>query len=374
MRYKNTEHILSIALVTIIILTLIFRYESASRNMLDTKHESLKPFLEQSFIDLDDPFKKSLLRETLVIYTNSSLAKIDSIITELELYQKDMFTTSSTFNKKNLTYSELLRLCLMYMKFILAYVIVILFTYYAVQTLGVIRFIRFKQNRESYLAELIQHIQRFHFKKFRDFNWAYYQKALVIFFKALAKGISSLILFAPAYVIAYSFRTRFDTDSLLFMIILGVISNGLLITYTQKFFTFLMAEHRKGYVETAIVKNLNNSYSTREESGLKWSEVFALKKRFPDHVFGHIFSNARFQFIESIKEQGAFLITGLIIVEMALNIQGHLCYELLQSLLYKNYSITLLILLGLFLLVKSTEVFVDQIKHRSIQKYENANV
>ncbi len=63
--------------------------------------------------------------------------------------------------------------------------------------------------------------------------------------KALLKGVAYTILFAPAYVIAYSFKTRIDTDSLLFMIVLGVVSNGLLINYANKFYAFLAAESRK---------------------------------------------------------------------------------------------------------------------------------
>jgi len=374
MRQKYSEHFVSILFVTLLLVVFILNLEESNKTLQDEKLESLKPFLEQSFIDLNDPFKKSLLHETLNLYTNNSPSEIDSIVGELSKYQADMFSSRDSFNKKHLDWQEIKRLAGMYLKFILAYLIVIIFTYYAVQTLGVIRFIRFKQGRESYLAELIQHLSKFNIKKMRELKFGFYRKTVSLFSKVLAKGISTLILFSPAYVIAYSFRTRFDTDSFIFLVILGVISNGLLITYTQKFFTFLVTEQRKGYVETAVVKNLNNSYSMNKKSGFSWIEVFAWKKRFYNHVFGHIFSNARFQYIESIKEQASFLITGLIIVEMALNIHGHLCYELLQSLLYRNYSITLVILLGLFYVVKTTEIYVDYLKHRNILKYENAHV
>ena len=152
------------------------------------------------------------------------------------------------------------------------------------------------------------------------------------------------------------------------MIILGVISNGLLITYAQKFYTFLVTESRKGYVQTAIVKNLTTSYF---KDGIPLKSIFSIKKFFPGHVFQHIFLNARFQYFGDLKEQASFLITGLIIIEMALNIQNHLGYELLQNLLYKNYLYVLLIILGIFLVVKFTEIFTDVILQKETKKYEN---
>jgi hypothetical protein len=195
-----------------------------------------------------------------------------------------------------------------------------------------------------------------------------YFSSVIILLKALIKVFGYLVLFSPAYVIAYSFKTKFDTDSILFMILLGVLSNGLLILYAQKFYTFLVTESRKGYVETAIVKNLNNNY---DHNSLKLSIIFNFNKKFSGHVFNHIFLNAQHQYFSTIKEQGAFLITGLIIIEMALNIHGHICYELLQCLLYNNYAFVLIILFGIFLIVKITEIFVDYIIHIENYKYSN---
>jgi hypothetical protein len=186
--------------------------------------------------------------------------------------------------------------------------------------------------------------------------------------QAIIKSTAYLILFSPAYVIAYSLKTNFDTDSTLFMILLGIISNGLLITYTNKFYTFLKAESQKGYVETAVVKNLVNDYSF---SAIQFASIFKIKKRFPEHVFSHIFINARHQYLTTLKEQAAFLISGLIIIEMALNIQNHLSYELLQNLLYENYFVVLIILFAIYLTVKTTEIFVDYAINRENKKYLN---
>jgi hypothetical protein len=190
--------------------------------------------------------------------------------------------------------------------------------------------------------------------------------------KAVCKGAAYAVLFAPAYVIAYSVKTSFDTGSSLFMLVLGVVSNGLLINYANKFFTFLTAESRKGYVETAIVKNLDASYQWGAPDGItRWAVVQPVRL-FPTHVFRHVYLNARHQYLPALKEHASFLITGLIIIEMALNIQGHLGYELMQNILYRQYDVALVVILGIFLVVKATEILVDGWFHRESAKYGDA--
>ena len=183
-----------------------------------------------------------------------------------------------------------------------------------------------------------------------------------------------LILFAPAYVIAYSFKSNFEAGAIPMMILLGVISNGLLISYTQKYYTFLNAEFRKGYVQTAIVKNLRQSFDFKHPEGISLSSLFRIRKRFSGHILQHLYENVRYQYLNTLKEQASFLITGLIIIEMALNIQGHLCYELMQNILYKNLPVILLILFGIFLVVKLTEILIDYFVIRQQHKIDNRPV
>jgi uncharacterized membrane protein len=56
---------------------------------------------------------------------------------------------------------------------------------------------------------------------------------------------------------------------------------------------------------------------------------------------------------------------------MALNIQGHLCYELMQNILYKNFSAVLIIIFGVFLIVKLTEIFIDHLVSVQRRKIDN---
>ena len=263
----------------------------------------------------------------------------------------------------------------MYIKFIIAYLLVLLVTYYGVQTLATLRFLQYKTGRTSYLRLIKAYLQQQSWPAGGNQRLRYIVHLGRLFFSAVARGLLYFILFSPAYVIAYSFKTRFDTDSLFFMVLLGALSNGLLITYANKFYTFLINESRRGYVQTARVKGLNNNYQTGKKGGIRYRSIFAFRKKFPGHVFQHIFSNARYQYVSTFKEQASFLISGLVIIEMALNIQDHLCYELLQSLLFRHFAIVLIIVLGIYLVLKITEILVDlwlYFQDRHYEKRETA--
>jgi hypothetical protein len=243
----------------------------------------------------------------------------------------------------------------MYVKFLVIYLIVMVLTYYGVQTLGALRFIL---RQQALLRETARSIDKPHRPPM----------SLVLF--NIVKVAAYFVLFSPAYVIAYSIRTEFNTDSSFFVIVLAILSNGLLVTYANKFYTFLVTESRKGYVENALVKNLRSRYSFSPQ-GISWNSLLSHKKRFSGHVFDHIFRNARYQYLSTIKEQASFLITGLIIIEMALNIHGHLTYELLRQILYKNYIYVTIIMLSIFYTVKLTEIVTDILIHRESKRYEN---
>jgi hypothetical protein len=240
----------------------------------------------------------------------------------------------------------------MYGKFVVVYIIVMVLTYYGVQTVAVWRYCRRRAALER----------------------AGFGSPLGLLKRALGafgRAVASFVLFCPAYVIAYSLRTELNTETVVFMTLLCVVSNGLLITYANKFYAFLVAEGRKGYVETALVKNLKRTYDPHAKQGIPLKAILRLRKRFDGHVFGHIFNNARYQYLSTVKEQASFLITGLIITEMALNIHGYLSYEMLRQLLYRNYAVVIVIVLGIFYTVKVTEIVVDILVHRASLRYAN---
>lgn len=364
---KIQEHLLSLILVAILLSSVVF--------IIAPRSQIIKPpelYNELEFVNYNDPLHYALLKDMLQLYQPGQPAKNDSLLkalvrfSEMELKQlgdNNVRTTPFRFNKS-------IAILWMYLKFILIYVLVVLLTYYGVQTLAVWMFIRKGQNKPPFIISLIEQVKKFSRKQGWVHNFNALSGLVFIFIKGLFRAFWMAALFTPAYVTAYSIKSDFNTDSILFMILLAVISNGLLITYANKFFTLLLSESRKGYVLTARVKNLQNSYSSNDPEGIPLKSVLAIHKNFKGHVFNHIFMNARLQYLETIKEQASFVISGLVIIEMALNIHGQFTYELMQQLLYKNYHYVLLMVLGIFVLVKLTEIVADYLKYRQLKRME----
>ena len=353
MNRKLLEHGLSIAFVTAVLLCVLFAVRSGTQTRTKAEAASSQTYGNLGFVDFDNAFHKALLKDAVNIFYPDQYEKNNAAVEKILANKENEFSRKLQESgvEERLSFGKLLQLLVMLLKFVLVYAVVMILTYYGVQTIAVFRFTRKKlRSRETT----------------RSFAGVLARVA-----KTIGKTAVYFVLFSPAYVIAYSIRTEFNTDTIVFMALLGVISNGLLVTYANKFYAFLVAESRKGYVETALVKNLSDSYSPRGPGGIGYRAILRPAKRFDGHVFGHIFSNARYQYLSTIKEQASFLVSGLIIIEMALNIHGHLSYEMLRQMLYKNYDIVIAIILGIFYVVKGTEVVVDMMGNRAEKRMEN---
>jgi len=374
MRRQLIEHIGSIAFVTLIFVVIVLSIEDRQETARETRTRLVAPYLALPSLDLGNPRDRALFRETLNLFHPDTRAGNDSLIRAIEDYRQAQFVDpemKADAGDRGLTWAMVARLTGMYIQFIFVYAIVLGLTFYAAQSLAMYRFVRFKQGLGSYSAELLQQLRTWGRRDGRNRTSSRWLRIIVTFLKAIIKGIAYVVLFSPAYVIGYAVKTSVDTDSLLFMVLLGVTSNGLLVNYANKFYTLLVAESKKGYVETALAKNLSGSYNWNVPAGISTRSMLFLPRQFPGHVFQHIYLNARYQYLPTLKEQASFLISGLIIIEMALNIQGHLCYELLQTLLYKQYDVAMAIVLGIFLLVKVTEMLVDARRHKEEIRYGN---
>ncbi|MBN1982780.1 MAG: hypothetical protein JW795_14700 [Chitinivibrionales bacterium] len=356
MKSKLSQHLLSIVLVTVVVIACATALTRASRSDTEAQFAVIAPFLKMPSLDLDDPLHRTLLGELIAIYYPDRFTENSALIAKIDAYRQEKLkqTIEGSTQKESLTTVKLFSILRMYLKFLCVYGVVMLCTYYGVLTLGVWTFVRKKQ-----------HVYGPHRTRL---GGGVRVKAIA---GSVGKAVWYGIAFSPAYVIAYSLKTELAVDSLFFMILLGIVSNGLLITYSKKFYTFLVNESRKGYVETGRAKNLADSYQFNTANGISIRSILKPIKRFEGHVFDHIFQNAKNQYRATMKEQASFLITGLIIIEMALNIHGNLNYELLQQLLYKNYTIIACILLCIFYTVKATEMFTDVLIHQQMKKYAN---
>ncbi len=365
------EHIASILFVTGAFVGLIafLQHRQLSREEASTRF--IGPYLRFQTLDFGNPLDQALFRETLRYFHPADSVKNEAILQAIEAYRMEQFTTASSktgAEPAGLTKEVAGRLGGMYAQFIGVYVIVMILTYYGARALAVYRFVRMKQGRSSYLEELAAL-----FSSRRRRAHGGLGGSLFLPVKILLKGVVYAVLFSPAYVIAYSIKSDFDTSSLLFMVVLGAVSNGLLVTLANRMYTFLVSEGRKGYVLTAMVKNLDSSYAWHVRGGIPYRAMIEPGRLLPLHVFRHVYMNARYQYLPTLKEHASFLITGLIIIEMALNIQGHLGYELLQNTLFKRYDIVIAIILGIFLVVKATEIIIDAWCIHERRKYGNAD-
>ena len=373
MKSKWAAHIVSSTLV-IGLLSLLILWFNGRQSSRQLKEHMDNAWINSTVVDVSDPEERTFLSEALNIFDPNQEEAHRLLISKLqrEAERNVLNEVNQPYGKRVFNFRAFKELLGPFFQFTLIYIITFFISWYGVITLGSLKFIWQKQGHLSFFMDGLAYIRK-NYRPLRSVAGLYknYKQGLLWLTIAVGKALGYITLFSPAYVLAYSFRTRFDTDIAPMMIALGVISNGALITYTYKFYVFLKGESKKGYVETAVVKNMYHSYAFNKRNGIVVKNLLRWNKQFPNHVFGAIYKNARLQFLSTLKEQASFLISGLIIIEMALNIQGHLSYKLLQQILYKNYGIATAIVLGLFILVKLTDILVDVYIDMNEKKYSN---
>jgi hypothetical protein len=371
LRKKLIIHVVSL-LVVALVFGIVIRVVETQRNAERRNETGIQRYLNLQSVDLGDPVDRTLLRESLGLFYPGQSGRNDSLLVSIDDLRQSQFADplhKSGNPLVGLTSEMIGRILGMYVQFLGVYLVVLVVIYLVAERIGVYRFVKMRQHRESYLSQLIEGVKRFQNPGGRFNRWIVGRTAVLALLKAVGKGVLLALLFSPAYVIAYAMKTSIDTSSILFMVLLGVISNGVLIHTANRFYTLLVAESHKGYVQTAIVKSLSSSYEWDTPDGIPRCSLLNVSKKFQSHVFRHIFLNARFQFIPALKEHASFLVTGLIIIEMALNIQGHLCYELLQQILYRQYDVACFIVFSIFFTVKATEMAIDIWHEREKRRY-----
>jgi hypothetical protein len=369
---RLVDHLAGILLIggaLALLSVLVARHEESQANAL---HATFDPLLTIPGLDLGNPLHAAMLRETMRAYAPGGASGADSLMDALLEYRQRSFTDpfmKSGGMRRGLNQETLTRLGWMYAQFVILFGIAMLLSYYGARTLAIYRFVRRKQGGEDSAEHVGRQWSAWRTNPGLPTLMGVITSVCVYLLLRVMRGVVYAILFSPAYVVAYALRTRIDTSTSGAMIVLAVLTNGLLVSSANRLFTLLMAESRKGYVLTAIVKNLQDSYSWGK--GIPLAALFFPRQLARTHVFHHIYLNARYQYLPAIKEHVSFLITGLIIIEMALNIQNHLGYELLQSVLYRNIPVIATIVFGIYLLVKATEIAVEFWFQRMSRRYEN---
>jgi len=301
-------------------------------------------WLRDSTINWQDPLHQALIADVLDL--KSADQEGEAFVRSAARLKSDETaqTLEQLRHQKGLVFGDFPDFIIKLLGFSFIFGFVLFVLVWGSQTLGLYRFIRSKQGKPSAGKKIWHSVYSF---------------------------LGLLILFSPGYLIAYMLKPLIPSDSILLMISLGLVTNGALAIYSQKFLNLLNQEMDKGYVLAARIRNVNENFETGHQSNLHWKAILSFHKHFPGHLLHHILLNAKRQYWNTVRELAAFTITSLIILEMALNIQGRYGYELLRQVLYGNYADVLAMMLGLFLIVKITEVAIDYHLYKQKLKYEN---
>ena len=360
------EHLSAVLVVGVVLAALAILLTVVEESRTQPSDPSIARYLAIGDVDWSRPLHKELFRDSYLFLHPASEGAIDSILRNIEEMRiRDLTDPTRKLGgeRKTLTWDTVGGLVPMYVVFIIVFLSVLGLTYVAARAMAIRKFILSKQGRSSYLRRYVAAVQSGGLKEA--------VVRLDLLARSLMYGIASLVLFSPAYVVAYSLRTRLDTENVFFLILLAVVTNGVLVHYAGRLYALLVTESRKGYVETAIVKGVRGKYSWDHGEGLPRMVMFTPAQAAKGHVFHEIYRNARLQFIPSMKEHVTFMVTGLVIIEMALNIKGYLCYTLLQHMLFREYDIAIAIVFLIFVAVKVIEVCIDVWHAFELRKYDN---
>ena len=325
-------------------------------------------YLAIDSLDWGDPLDRALFRDALVALGTGGRRTADSLLRAVDDARLAAFADPSRKlggEREQLDGHALAELLPMIVAFLAVYFAVIVLTYLAARAFAVWKFIAWKQGGDSAFRRYLGVIDA------KGIRGVVTGADLLVL--AIARGALALVFFSPAYVIAYALRTSLDTESVFFLVPLAVVSNGILINQANHLFTLLVAESRKGYVETAVVKGVGASWLWHVPGGLRRRVLLFPAAGARGHVFRDIYRNARLQYIPSLKEYAAFVVTGIVIIEMALNISGHLCYALLRHILYREYDIAIAIVFVIFVTVKLTEMLLDVWHALEQRRYANVS-
>ncbi len=367
MKAKLIEHVSSVVMIGVLLACVLWWYHSIQVRGRTVRHAALAPYLVMDSVDLSSARDRELFLETAEVYFPEHPGRGDSLLSAIDAYRVERFTREEYKSgaAKGLTAEELGRLGHMAVQFLLVYAVALGLTITVGRSLAVYWFVRAKQGKDALFARTIAFYTTPALTEPPGPTW----ERLVCMFGSF---LASCVLFSPAYVVAYALKGTLDTSSVVFLIGLAVVTNGSLVGYSTRFLLALHAENRQGYVDTARVKNLDTFWDWDVPGGIPREVLWRPASAARSHIFNQIYRRAAFSQFPSLKEHGSFLVTGLIIIEMALNIQGHLGYDLLQHMLYRHYDIAGTIMFGMFLLVKATEVAVDLRMTVLERRYANA--
>lgn len=330
------RHLLSFLVVSVVFFFIGIALQPLKSASTAKPDPAIATWLSIKEIDWQDPVHQAVVAD--MIEAANPDADGEQIVRSVMRYQADLLARGLAENRQQagLVFHDPVTALWQFFQFALFYSLVLLVSVYGAQTIGTYRFLL-----------LIRHDEQ------ESGGWRDAARTGLLF-----------ILFSPGFLVAYSLKAIWNADSWPVLLALGLLTNGSLALYSQKFLNLLLTTHHRGFIQMARVRGVNENFAPGKPDGVPWRVIFSWSKSFPGHLLHHSMINARLDYGPTAREQAAFTVTCLIILEMALNIQGHFGYELLRQVLYRNVADVLIMMASLFLLVRATEWVVDVQQHR----------
>jgi hypothetical protein len=367
-KYEIKSHLISLAVFAVIFLLLIFVSEKSKEQ---NPYSEIKKLLAIAELNEGNELDEAVFTDGIRAYYNSSPEKADSILNEYNAYKNYLLTSresKANTDVRTLSTEVALKLTGKALVFLFYFTVIALLLFYLSESFALLKF-KLEMQKVNKINKDIYELIREHKEERRAIRSFPLKKMLMLIFAAFGKVAAYLILFSPVYLVGYVFKFNYENITFIAYVLLAVFTNGVLVTSTNKFYRLLESEKTKGYVETAKIKGVKAGFGKRD--GVSLLRIFLPVKYFGEHILTPIYKTAHLQYLSEFKEIARFQITGMIIVELALNFQNGIFYELLQSLLRKEYGILFFSLLLVFIVVKLVDIVSDYFFIKENRKYEN---
>ena len=360
------SHLISLFFFTFIFLVAIFiSYNTVKEN----PYADIDKLLKKSGLSLQNELDRAVIKDVLKNYFGNEKAK--NLTEKIEKYRSEILTNGnfkSVGNKLNLTsFKSILS---KWINFLFLFGISAFLLFYFSESFALVKLKLLKLGKSNFALLLLKEINAVKDNP-SGYKKTHLNEVLKLIFFILVKIFAYLILFSPVYIVAYVFKFNYENISTLAYLILTLFTNGMLILSVNKFFLLLQGELNKGYVLTDKIKGVKTGFT--KDDGISFARIFSFHKNFGIHILKSVYLNAHRQFIYDFKEISRFLITGIVIVELSLNIQNGFFYEMLQHLMRNEVDILLTIILLVFISVKVSDILITYFFYRENLKYENRN-
>ncbi len=365
-RNKIKNHFVGIVFYGVVFVALIFL---AGTQKEGTDFKNVRELLGITQTDIGNELDMAVLEDAIKIFYPRKTAT--SILSALKKYKEKVLTSRETKsgNAESSLNAKLIKTILLQAAAFFAYFLFIAFAlFYLSESFAILKFKSRNRGKYSVLEKTIELFDKEFERKIYHKKFPY-AKTLKVSIYGVAKALAVLILFSPAYLIGYVFKFDYGNVTFLAYVFLVIFTNGLLATSVNKFYRLLETEKSKGYVKTAKIKGVDFDY--KNSANVTLLRIFSPRKYFGSHVLNQIYRNAHRQYLSAFKEIVRFQITGMIIVELSLNIQNGFFYGMLKSLMNKQYDVLLFVLMLIFFAVKFADVIADYFFAKENAKYEN---